>query len=173
MRTVQQRGLLSGAAKHSHTTHVSLTIHYPHHPQFGQAVTLVRRVSFSGQPRDQLQLLLPSGDQLVIPAWMLDEEHCRGMSVAERPLIALSSLVALRSLIVAQPGDADPARPLPSEASSPGGAFCEPTASGISSLGQAQPTTASSDSAGALPRVTQPDAARSSERRKPRRTGER
>ena len=172
MRTALQRGLRSVAAKHSHTAHVSLTIHYAHHPQFGRAVTLVRRVSFSGQPRDQLQLLLPSGDQLVVPAWMLDEEHCRGMSVAERPLIALSALLALRSLIDTQPDDG-PDDSLPSEASSPGGAFSEPTTPGISSLGQDHPPTAFADSADALPRVAQPDAAPDRERLNPHRTGER
>jgi hypothetical protein len=173
MRKVRPRGLRSVAAKHSHTTHVSLTIHYLHHPQFGRVGTLVRRVSFSGQPRDQLQLLLPSGDQLVVPAWMLDEEHCRGMAVVERPLIALSALLALRSLIDTQPEDGGPDDSLPSEASSPGGACGEPTTPGISSLGQDQPPAASADSAGALSRVAQPDAAPNRERRNPRRTGER
>jgi hypothetical protein len=85
-------------------------------------VTIVRRVSFSAQPRHQVQLLLPSGDQLVVPEWMLDEEHCRGMSVVERPLIALCALLTLRSLIDARPGDIDPHGSLTSEASSPGGA---------------------------------------------------
>jgi hypothetical protein len=33
-----------------------------------------------------------SGDQLVVPEWMLDEEHCRGMPIVEQPLIALSAL---------------------------------------------------------------------------------
>ena len=160
-------------AKHSQTAHVSLTIYYPHHPQFGQAVTIVRRVSFFGQPRHQVQLLLPSGDQLVVPEWMLDDEHCRGMSVVERPLVALSALLTLRSLIDAQPGDTDPPCSLTSEASSPGGACCEPTTPGISSLGEAQPPTASTDGTDALSRVAQPDAARNRERHNTRRGGER
>jgi hypothetical protein len=173
MRTNRRPVLRRASAKHSHTAHVSLTIHYPHHPQFGQAVTIVRRVSFSGQPRHQVQLLLPSGDQLVVPEWMLDEEYCRGMAVVERPLLALSALLTLRSLLDAQPGDTDPQGSLISEASSPGGACCEPTTPGSPSLGQAQHPTASPDSTGTLSRVAQPDAARNGERRNPRRRGER
>jgi hypothetical protein len=173
MRTGQQRGLRLGAAKHSHIAHVSLTIHYPHHPQFGQAVTIVRRVSFTGQSRHQIQLLLPNGDQLVVPEWMLDEEHCRGMAVVGRPLVALSALLTLRSLLDAQQGDTDPHGPLTSEASSPGGACCEPTTPGIPSLGQAQPPTASPDSTATLSRVAQPDAVRNGKRRNPHRRGER
>ncbi len=118
-------------------------------------------------------MLLPSGDQLVVPAWMLDEQHCRGMDVVERPAIALSALVALRCLIDAQPGDADFLGSLPSEASSSGGAFCESTTPGIASLGQAQPPAASADGAGALSPVAQPDAAPRRERPNPPRTGER
>ena len=173
MHTSRLLWLPKVAAKHSQTAHVSLTIYYPHHPQFGQAVTIVRRVSFSGQPRHQVQLLLPNGDQLVVPEWMLDEEHCRGMSVVEQPLVALSALLTLRSLIDAQPGDTDPHGSLNSEASSPGGACCEPTTPGSPSLGQAQHPTASPDSTGTLSRVAQPDAARNGERRNPRRRGER
>jgi hypothetical protein len=171
--TVQRRALRLVAAKHSQTAHVPLTIYYPHHPQFGQTVTIVRRVSFSGQHRHQVQLLLPSGDQLVVPEWMLDEEHCRGMSVVERPLVALSALLTLRSLIDAKRCDTDPHSSLNSEASSLGGACCEPTTSGTSSLGEAQPPTASTDGTGALSRVAQPDAARNRERHNIRRGGER
>ena len=173
MRTGQQRGLRSVAAKHLHTAHVSLTIHYPHHPQFGQAVTIVRRVSFSDQPRHQVQLLLPSGDQLVVPEWMLDEEHCRGMAVVERPLVALSAFLSLRSLLDAQLGDTDSPDSLTSEASSQGGACCEPTTPGSFSLGQAQHPTASQGSTVALSRVAQPDAVRNGKRRNPHRRGER
>jgi hypothetical protein len=93
--------------------------------------------------------------------------------VVERPLIALCALLTLRSLIDAQPGDIEPHGSLTSEASSPGGACCEPTTPGISSLGQAQPPTAPPDSTGTLSRVAQPDAARNRERRNPRRRGER
>jgi len=95
------------------------------------------------------------------------------MAVVERPLIALSALLALRSLIDTQPDDGDPDDSLPSEASSPGGAIGEPTTPGISSLGQAQSAAASAGSAGALSRVAQPDAAPHRERRNPYRTGER
>ncbi len=59
--------------------HVSLTVHYPHHPFYGQTVTVVRRpVSFGPH---HVQVALSSGYQLVIPDWMLDEERCRGMDV--------------------------------------------------------------------------------------------
>jgi len=141
-----------------------LTIHYPHHPQFGQAVTLVRRVSFSGQPRDQLQVELPNGFQLVVPEWMFDEERCCGMEIVAQPVLALSALQALRDLMGAQLHTSEQRGSIASEASSTGGACCEPTTPGSSSLGDSNDRGASLVSADALSRVAQPDDARSCER---------
>jgi hypothetical protein len=161
MRTVQQPGLHPASAKHSHTTHVSLTVHYPHHPLYGQTVTVVRRsVSFGSH---QLQVALSSGYQLVIPEWMLDEEHCRGMETAKQPAITLSALLALRSLLDAQPSISSCSGPVASEASSPGGVL-EPTTPGSLSMGDPRHAGASRDSSDTLPGTAQPHAARSRER---------
>jgi hypothetical protein len=92
-RRVRQRELRQVLAKHSPTTHVSKAIHYPHHPHRGETVTIVRRCSSFGQ--HQVQVDLPSGDQLVVPEWMLDEELCRSMEIAARPALSLSALVSL------------------------------------------------------------------------------
>ena len=108
-------------------------------------------------------MVLPSGDQLVIPEWMLDEELCRGMELVEQPIPSLSALVALRSLLDAQPISDGPGS-VASEASSPGGASCEPTTPGSSPLGDPQKPGASAGSADTLPRVTQSYAARGRER---------
>jgi hypothetical protein len=62
---------------------------------------MVGRCSSFGQ--HQVQVVLPSGDQLVVPEWMLDEDLCRGMEIVARPTPALSALVALRSLLDPQP----------------------------------------------------------------------
>lgn len=98
----------SVAAKHSHTAHVSSStkIHYPFHPQCGQVVTLVRKCSSFGL--HQVQVALPSGDQLLVPEWMLDEESCRGVEIVERPALHLAALLSLRALIDAQKLPAGP-----------------------------------------------------------------
>jgi hypothetical protein len=95
------------------------------------------------------------------------------MAVVERPLIALPAFLSLRSLIDAQLGDTGSPDSLTSEASSSGGACCEPTTPGSSSLGQAQRPTAFPGSPVALSRVAQPDAARTRGQHNTRRGGER
>ncbi len=135
MCRVQRRGLRQVSAKHSHTTHVLFIVHYPHHPLHGQTVTVVRRsVSFGPH---QVQVALSNGYQLVIPEWMLDEERCQGMKVVEHPTVALSALLALRSLIDAQPRASSGLGPVVSEASSPGGAH-ESTTPGSLSVGDSR-----------------------------------
>ena len=152
----------SHIAKHSHTTHVSLTIHYPHHPCFGQTVTVVRRCrSFR---LDQVQVVLPSGDQFVIPDWMFDEERCRGMEIVRVPSMALAALLELRSLLDSQPRISSGAGAVVSEASSLGGAR-ESTASRNLSAGDPQQPGTSRGSADALPGITQSHAARSHNRK--------
>ena len=161
MSQILQPASRLAAAKHSHTTHVSLTVHYPHHPFYGQTVTVVRRsVSFGPH---QVQVALSSGYQLVIPDWMLDEERCRGMDVVAYPIVALSALTALRSLLDAQSPTSSALGPVVSEASSSGGAH-ESTTPGSLSVGDSKHAGTSRDSAGSLPRATQPHAARSRER---------
>jgi hypothetical protein len=70
----------------------------------------------------QVQVALPSGMQILIPEWMLDEDRCRGMEIVERPTLAITALFALRDLIDAQPWTSEPSSTVASEASSPGGA---------------------------------------------------
>jgi hypothetical protein len=75
---------------------------------------------------------LPSGDQLLVADWMLDEHVCYGMDVIAEPRLAIAALVELRELVdlhLAQPENA-----VASEASSAGGASREPTPSGSSFL---------------------------------------
>jgi len=74
-----------------------------------------------------VQVALPSGGQLLVPEWMLDENLCRGMEVVERPTLAIAALLSLRDLIDAQPRIPEPSGTIASEASSPGGASDEPT----------------------------------------------
>ena len=151
----------SGAAKHSHTTHVLLTVHYPHHPFYGQTVTVVRRsVSFGPH---QVKVALSSGYQLVIPDWMLDEERCGGMDVVAHPIVALPALLTLRSLLDAQSPASSAPGPVASEASSSGGAH-ESTTPGSLSVGDSQHARASGASARALPGATQPTTTCSRER---------
>lgn len=145
-----QPSLLSDAAKHPHTTHVlsTATIHYPYHPHYGQSVTMVRKCSHLGP--HHVQVALPSGGQLLVPEWMLDEDLCRGMEIVERPTLAITALVSLRDLIDAQPRTPEPACTIASEASSPGGASDEPTPPGSSSLGDSPHTGAATGHTTAL-----------------------
>jgi hypothetical protein len=83
----------------------------------------------------QVQVALPSGMQILIPEWMLHEDHCREMQIVERPTLAVAGLLSLRELIDAQLRASKPANTVASEASSPGGASDEPVAPGSSSLG--------------------------------------
>lgn len=150
------------SAKHSHNTHVSLTIHYPHHPLFGNTVTVVRRCRSFGL--HQVQVILPSGYQLLIPDWMLDEEHCRGMKIVERPTVAVPALLALRSLLQVQALFSTRIGTVRSKASSPGGADFEPNTPGTLNVGDSQQAGSSGASAGAVPGVAKPHAARGRER---------
>jgi len=81
-----------------------------------------------------VQVALPSGGQLLVPEWMLDDDLCHGMEIVERPTLAITALVSLRDLIDAQPRTPEPACTIASDASLPGGASDEPTPPGSSSL---------------------------------------
>ena len=83
----------------------------------------------------QVQVALPCGMQILIPEWMLDEDHCRGMHIVERPILAGAALLSLRELIDAQPRASKPSNTVASEASSPGGASDEPVPPGNPSRG--------------------------------------
>lgn len=73
--------------------------------------------------------------QILIPEWMLDEVHCRGMQIVERPTLAVAALLPLREFIDAQSHASKPSNTVVLEASSPGGASDEPVPPGSSSLG--------------------------------------
>jgi hypothetical protein len=73
------------------------TIHYAHHPHYGVTVTRMRKCSSFGL--HQVQVALPSGMQILIPEWMLDEDRCHGMGIVEHPTLAIAALFALRELV--------------------------------------------------------------------------
>ena len=110
---------------------------------------MVRKCSHLGP--HQVQVALPSGVQILIPEWMLDEELCRGMEIVERPALAITALLGLRELIDVQPCTPEPSSTIASEASSPGGASREPTTPGSSSLGDSPHTGVAAGHATALP----------------------
>ena len=121
-----------------------------------------------------VQVALPSGGQLLVPEWMLDEDLCRGMEIVERPTLAIMALASLRDLIDAQPRTPEPACTITLEASSPGGASDEPAPPGSSSLRDSPHTGVAAAHATALPRVIESLAAGSREHNpKQRRGGER
>jgi len=102
----------------------------------------------------QVQVALPSGMQILIPEWMLDEDRCHGMEIVERPSLAITALFALRELVDAQQWTPAQTSTVASEASSPGGAFDEPITPGSSALGDYPHTRVAADYATELPRVT-------------------
>jgi hypothetical protein len=123
-------GLHPASAKLSHTTHVlsTATIHCLHHPYFGVTVMMGRKCSHFGPHR--VQVALPSGAQMLIPEWMFDEDSCRGMGIVEHSTLSITALLSLRDLVDAQPRTPEPSGTTASEASSPGGAYDEPTPPG-------------------------------------------
>jgi hypothetical protein len=111
-----------------------------------------------------VQVVLSSGYQLVIPEWMLDEERCQGMEIVEHHIVALSALLALRSLLDVQPPVSSGLGPVVSEASSPGGATCESTTPGSLSVGDLQHAEVSGDNRSTLSGTAQSYAARDRKR---------
>jgi hypothetical protein len=59
---------------------------------------------------------LPSGVQILIPEWMLDEDLCCGMEIVECPALSITALLSLRDLIDAQPRPPEPSDTIASEA---------------------------------------------------------
>ena len=119
----------------------------------------------------QVQVALPSGMQILIPEWMLDEDRCHGMEIVERPSLAITALFALRELVDAQRWTPEQTSTVASEASSPGGAIDEPTTPGSSALGDSPHTGVAADHATTLPRVTNSLAAGSREHNPNQRRG--
>jgi hypothetical protein len=119
----------------------------------------------------QVQVALPSGMQILIPEWMLDEDRCRGMEIVERPSLAITALFALRELVDAQQWTPAQTSRVASEASSPGGAIDDPTTPGSSALGDSPHTGVAADHATSLPRVAGSHAASSREHNPNQRRG--
>src|SRR5258708_36005852 len=94
---------------------------------------MVRKCSHLGP--HHVQVALPSGGQLLVPEWMLDEDLCRGMELVERPTLAITALVSLRDLIDTQPRTPEPACTITSAAPSPGGPSHQPTPPDSPSVG--------------------------------------
>jgi|SRR5580693_676821 hypothetical protein len=151
MSEVRQRWWHRASAKHPHTTHVlnTASIHYRHHPHFGVTVTMVRKCSHLGP--HQVQVALPSGVQILIPEWMLDEDLCQGMEIVERPTLSITALFALRELVDARQWTPAPTSTVASDASSPGGVSDESTPPGSSPLGDSPHTGTATGHATALP----------------------
>jgi hypothetical protein len=91
--------------------------------------------------------------QILIPEWMLDEDRCRGMEIVEHLTLAITALFALRDLVDAQQRTPPPTGTVASEASSPAGAFDEPTTLGSSALGDSPHTGVAAGHTTALLRV--------------------
>ena len=112
---------------------MSSRIHYPHHPHFGAEVQVVRFIPHYCQA--EVQVVFPSGQQLVVPQWMFDEEMCRPMQISTQPLVDLKALSALRALLDSQHLPV-PQSSITSDSSSPGG---ESSATSGVSLGEQEP----------------------------------
>ena len=122
---------------------------------------MVRKCSHLGP--HHVQVALPSGVQLLVPEWMLDEHLCRGMEIVERPALAITALLSLRDLIDAQPRPFEPASTVASDASSSGGVSRESTAPRNPALGTAGNPTVARSHATALSGVAGSHAAGSRE----------
>ena len=71
-------------------------VHYPFHPQFGEAV-IVRRQLVTNRVRMAV-ILQPDGSLALLPAWMLDESAAR-FTIRESPTFSLAFLLSLRAKI--------------------------------------------------------------------------
>jgi len=78
-----------------------LQIHYPHHPNYGEFVECIRRLRREGE--EAFIVKLENGSQRSVPGWMLDPVVCAALREADSPELSLEALVALRTLLDAQP----------------------------------------------------------------------
>jgi hypothetical protein len=118
MRETQRREWHLGIGKRIHTAHksTSATIWYRHHPDYGKEVRILRCLKkIAG---NNINVLLPDGEQIGIPDWMLDEQICGEIRDLPRPCISILALTHLHRLLDAQPllqsmQSSGPARNLP------------------------------------------------------------
>ena len=89
-----------------HTTEAK--VHYPYHPQFGEAV-IVRRRLFTHNV-EMAVILQPDGSLACLPAWMLAESAAQHR-ICQSPTISLAFLQSLRveidALLASLPSDSE------------------------------------------------------------------
>ena len=87
----------------SRSAHISKfrKIHYRYHPLFGKEVEVYRRLN----PRvsEQVIVHLPDDTKCALPAWMLDESFCCGLSDADTARVSANALRAVATLLDHQP----------------------------------------------------------------------
>ena len=83
----------------SRSAHISKfrKIHYRYHPLFGKEVEVYRRLN----PRisEQVIVHLPDDTKCALPAWMLDEGFCCGLSDAGTARVNVDGLRAVATLL--------------------------------------------------------------------------
>ena len=89
-----------------HTTEAK--VHYPYHPQFGEAV-IVRRRLFTHNV-EMAVILQPDGSLAYLPAWMLAESAAQHR-ICRSPTISIAFLRSLRvevdALLASLPSDSE------------------------------------------------------------------
>ena len=88
---------------HQHTAHegATVTIHYRHHPFYGEHGTFIRRLR--RYTSDQVIIELRDEVQVALPSWMLDPVVCEQFCDEPQPRLAIAALLELRHLIDSQP----------------------------------------------------------------------
>ena len=92
---------LGGTHQHSAHEGATVTIHYRHHPFYGEQGTFIRRLR--RYTSDQVVIQLRDEVQVAIPSWMLDPVACQHLSDEPRPRLAIPALRELRHLLDSQP----------------------------------------------------------------------
>jgi hypothetical protein len=87
---------------HQHTAHegATVTIHYHHHPFYGEHGKFIRRLR--RYTSDQVVIELRDEVQVAIPSWMLDPVACQQCRNEPRPRLAIAALLELRHLLDSQ-----------------------------------------------------------------------
>ena len=88
---------------HQHTAHegATVTIHYHHHPFYGEHGKFIRRLR--RYTSDQVVIELRDEVQVAIPSWMLDPVVCQQFRDEPQPRLAIAALLELRHLLDSQP----------------------------------------------------------------------
>src|SRR5215813_1263070 len=91
------------AGTHQHTAHegATVTIHYRHHPFYGEHGKFIRRLR--RYTSDQVVIEFRDEVQVAIPSWMLDPVACHQLRDEPQPRLAIAALLELRHLLDSQP----------------------------------------------------------------------